>query len=492
MGQVLGGRYELLDIIGKGGMGTVWRVRDLREDTILAGKVFRQSDAGSLLRFMRETTTRISHPHVIMPLGWAGEDDQIVFSMPLIDGGSVAELIKEHTRLPHLFVAEILRQVLLGLQAVHSAGVIHRDVKPANILLKATGTERPFALLTDFGIAAELEGPRLTRTAMVLGTPGYLAPEVYRGHDPHDQQDLYAAGAVAYCMLTGDRPAENGMFAGLTGPQPQGVPLSLWGIIQDLVAFDVTARATSAAVIIERLAIPELAWRPDAMSGLSVPVRLNVHDAGSKPDGAVGTDNSWSVSATQLASGSQNIAQTVAEPPTPSAADFTKGDPFPDLPQLKTGAMFNPQRPAKAPLDYTAPRPSAMLPMADMPELQAPPAPVSTPKPPQKSRKKLLAIAAGGIGVLVAGGVGYTVLTGISASNTPTPVKPTATTKAKTDKPAIDKPAPGTPTMQQTGSAKANTPCSKRAAGIQVIGKDGKPLTCRETSTGSGKFQWSR
>ncbi|HMQ65804.1 MAG TPA: serine/threonine protein kinase, partial [Arachnia sp.] len=88
MGEVFAGRYELIDQIGLGGMGSVWRVRDLRADAVVAAKVLRQSDAVAVLRFVREQAVRIHHPHIIVPLGWAGEDDRVLFTMPVVEGGS--------------------------------------------------------------------------------------------------------------------------------------------------------------------------------------------------------------------------------------------------------------------------------------------------------------------------------------------------------------------------------------------------------------------
>ena len=162
MGEVFGGRYELIDLIGEGGMGAVWRARDLKLNRVVAAKVLRQSDASALLRFVREQGLRVNHPNVIAPLGWIGEDNQVLFTMRIVAGGSLATLIGDHGALPPRFAAEILRQLLSGLQAVHAAHLVHRDVKPANILLDATGTGRPHAYLTDFGIAVDLTGPRFT------------------------------------------------------------------------------------------------------------------------------------------------------------------------------------------------------------------------------------------------------------------------------------------------------------------------------------------
>ncbi len=263
MGEVFAGRYELIDLIGEGGMGTVWRVHDRRTDTVVAAKVLRQSDAGSLLRFMREQGVRIHHPHVVTPIGWAGEDDKVLFTMPAVEGGSVVDLLRKHGPLPPVYTAEILRQLLDALEAVHRAGVIHRDVKPGNLLLEPTGTERPFVRLTDFGVAIPADAPRMTTQAVVLGTPGFIAPELMYGGDPSVRTDLYAAGTVGMQVLTGAR-------AGSTPrsrrddlpPRPDGIPDALWSVLIDLIDPDPNARPVSAADALRALESPALAWTP--------------------------------------------------------------------------------------------------------------------------------------------------------------------------------------------------------------------------------------
>jgi len=219
MGEMFAGRYELIDQIGEGGMGSVWRVNDHKSRRLVAAKLLRQSDAGSLLRFMREQGMRIEHNHVVTPLGWAGEDGRVIFTMPLIDGGSLSELVKENGALPYPLVAELMRQILDGLDACHSAGIVHRDIKPANILLEATGMGRPSAWITDFGIAVSVDAPRLTSNEMVLGTPGYMSPEQAKGHDPDPRQDLYSAGMMGLHMLTGIKPERASVSARTTCPR---------------------------------------------------------------------------------------------------------------------------------------------------------------------------------------------------------------------------------------------------------------------------------
>lgn len=209
MGEVFAGRYELLDPIAMGGMGTVWCILDRSDHQVKAAKILRQSDAASLLRFVREQSMRIDHLHVVTPQSWAGMDDRVLFTMPLVRGGSVAGLLKEHGALPVRWTALLVDQTLHALEAVHAAGIVHRDVKPANLLLEPTGSGRPHLRLTDFGIAAPLDEPRMTRASMVIGSPGYMAPEQWRGADPDFRSDLYSVGRVGLEMLTGVRPSSD-------------------------------------------------------------------------------------------------------------------------------------------------------------------------------------------------------------------------------------------------------------------------------------------
>ena len=211
MGEVFAGRYELLDPIASGGMGTVWRVHDRQDGRVKAAKILRQSDAASLLRFVREQSMRIDHTHVVTPDSWAAVDDRVLFTMPLMHGGSVSELLAERRQqgmpgLPPRWVAVLLDQTLQALEAVHATGIVHRDLKPGNLLLEPTGTGLPHLRLTDFGIAVPLDEPRMTRAAMTIGTPGYMPPEQWQGLDPDPRSDLYAVGRVGYEMLTGTRP----------------------------------------------------------------------------------------------------------------------------------------------------------------------------------------------------------------------------------------------------------------------------------------------
>ena len=224
MGEVFAGRYELVDPIGRGGVGAVWRAWDHRRRRYVAAKVLQQSDAHSLLRFVREQALRIDHPNVLAPASWAADDDKVLFTMDLVGGGSLVHLIGDYGPLPPAFVCTLLDQLLAGLAAVHAEGVVHRDIKPANILLEATGTGRPRLRLSDFGISMRLGEPRLTETNYVVGTPGYFAPEQLLGAEPDFPADLFAVGLVALYLLEGAKPDAKALVDHFTAHGTPGAP----------------------------------------------------------------------------------------------------------------------------------------------------------------------------------------------------------------------------------------------------------------------------
>lgn len=213
----LAGRYALLDQVGAGAMGSVWRARDLRTGDLVAVKLLGAHDSSMLLRFVREQSVRIAHPHVVAPTGWAAEDHRVVFAMDLVRGGSVDQLLAEHGPLPASYVAVLLDQLLQALDAVHTAGVVHRDVKPANLLLEPGG---PHLRLGDFGVAVVVDEVRLTRGPGVVGTDRYMAPEQAAGAPPDPRQDLYAAGIVAAQLLGGRRSPLDPLLEALTARDP--------------------------------------------------------------------------------------------------------------------------------------------------------------------------------------------------------------------------------------------------------------------------------
>ncbi|MEV5578902.1 protein kinase [Streptomyces parvus] len=250
MGEVFAGRYELIDPIGRGGVGAVWRAWDHRRRRYVAAKVLQQSDAHTLLRFVREQALRIEHPHVLAPASWAADDDKVLFTMDLVSGGSLAHVIGDYGPLPPRFVCLLLDQLLSGLSTVHAEGVVHRDIKPANILMEATGTGRPHLRLSDFGISMRKGEPRLTETNYVVGTPGYFAPEQMMGAEPDFPADLFAVGLVALYLLQGQKPDSQALvehFAEHGTPgAPEGIPEPLWQVLAGLLQPDPHARFRTA------------------------------------------------------------------------------------------------------------------------------------------------------------------------------------------------------------------------------------------------------
>lgn len=247
MGEVFAGRYELIDPIASGGMGTVWRVLDRMDGQVKAAKMLNQSDAAMLLRFVREQSLRIDHTHIVTPQSWAGVDERVLFTMPLVAGGSVSMLIRQYGALPPRWIGRLVDQTLQALEAVHAAGIVHRDVKPGNLLLEPTGRGVPHLRLTDFGIAVPTDEARLTHVAMVIGTPGYMPPEQQLGADPDASADIYALGRVVLEMLTGTKPPRDPAAVDVaqlrTGDRARDAVVDL---IEATSSYDAAARPTAA------------------------------------------------------------------------------------------------------------------------------------------------------------------------------------------------------------------------------------------------------
>ncbi|MGO3140385.1 MAG: serine/threonine-protein kinase [Galactobacter sp.] len=250
MPDIIAGRIHLLDPVSQGASGTVWRAVDQRLDALCAAKVMRQRDGADILRFMREQSVGSRHAHgidrqenLLIPYTWVAEDDTIALIMPLLRGGTLADALADHGALAPTLVSALLRQLLAALTAVHAAGWVHRDVKPANLLFGGPGADVSHLYLADFGVALHRDDHRLTATGFVCGTPGYLSPEQLRGAPPSPTQDLWAAGAVALHALIPGRdlrsvpdlrellpPASDGdtalhdVLAGLLSPDPAARP----------------------------------------------------------------------------------------------------------------------------------------------------------------------------------------------------------------------------------------------------------------------------
>ncbi|MBT2454464.1 serine/threonine-protein kinase [Streptomyces sp. ISL-86] len=332
MGEVFAGRYELVDPIGRGGAGAVWRSWDHRRRRYVAAKVLLQSDAHTLLRFVREQALRIDHPHVLAPASWAADDDKVLFTMDLAAGGSLAHVIGDYGALPPRFVCTLLDQLLSGLAAVHSEGVVHRDIKPANILMEATGTGRPHLRLSDFGISMRKGEPRLTETNYVVGTPGYFAPEQMLGAEPDFPADLFAVGLVALYLLQGRKPDSQALvehfLAHGTPAAPEGIPAPLWDVIANLLNPDPQIRFKTATGARKAFAEALELLPPPASDEDPVEVfdQLGPLPAGFGPEGPHSTPHSTPQSTAGVPP--QGAATPVSQGAhTPSAAAWAAAEP---------------------------------------------------------------------------------------------------------------------------------------------------------------------
>jgi serine/threonine protein kinase len=223
------GSYRLIDTVGTGGMGVVYRAEQLPLGRIVALKVIRPetSESGDYrARFLREArlAAAVDHPHIVSVFDFGEHEGRLYLTMQWVDGVDLQRLIDQRRPGPGQ-VVRIGTQIAAALGAIHRVGMLHRDVKPANILVRDIGGE-VHAYLTDFGIAklAEAEGG-LTRTGLVIGTSGYLSPEQLRGQRPDARSDLYALGCVMFQALTGRHPftGENDqalLWAHMSSPRP--------------------------------------------------------------------------------------------------------------------------------------------------------------------------------------------------------------------------------------------------------------------------------
>jgi len=267
----LGGRYRLTDRIAVGGMGEVWRARDDLLGRLVAVKILKPEyvDAPSFLdRFRAEArhTAALSHSGIanvfdygeVTEPGVGGRADAsgattAYLVMELVTGEPLSALLARHGRLPPARTMDIVGQAALALQAAHDAGVIHRDVKPGNILVRPDGVVK----VTDFGIArAAMEVP-LTQTGTVMGTAHYLSPEQGAGRTVTAATDVYSLGVVAYECLAGRRPfvGDNPVTVALAHqreeppPLPPDIPPPVRGLVAQMLAKDPAARPGSAAEV---------------------------------------------------------------------------------------------------------------------------------------------------------------------------------------------------------------------------------------------------
>jgi len=303
-----GGRYRLVRVLGSGGAATVYRAYDALLGVWRAVKVLSPRMAGKgrvRERFLNEARTlaRLEHPHIVSMFDIGVDGDRVYMVMESLDGGSLDERVRTAGPLPPRMATTVALAILSGLAEAHRAGVVHRDVKPHNVLISAEGLPK----LIDFGIAQDAERD-LTRTGSVIGTWAYMPPEQRvdsKRVDP--RSDLYACGATLYALLTGNEPfdifareAQIRLFAGI--PEP------LIAILVRATRYDSSARYESAQAMSLALQAAYRILPPDPVGSAPLPLPLPPPDA--VPDHG-GYDALEEVSGVHAVSAAQ-VAQVVA------------------------------------------------------------------------------------------------------------------------------------------------------------------------------------
>ena len=298
--RLLAGRYRLLAVIGRGGMGAVWRARDelLNRDVAVKEIVWpAQLDAEeremARRRAVREAqmAARVRHPNVVGVYDIIEEGDRPSIVMELVPFRSLGDAVAEDGPMTPAEAARVGLSVLSALRAVHEVGVVHRDVKPANILLGPDGR----VVLADFGIAKAADSPALTISGVLLGSPSYLAPERARGGRAGAAADMWALGASLFAAVEGHPPFErDGVLASLTAvvsdelePSPHAGPLS--PAIEGLLLKDPAARldAAGAEQMLHGIAAPD-ALSPTESDHAQEPDPAPQPDSAPEPDPTLG------------------------------------------------------------------------------------------------------------------------------------------------------------------------------------------------------------
>ncbi|MEU8456331.1 serine/threonine-protein kinase [Streptomyces griseoaurantiacus] len=274
-GRLLAGRYRLGGVLGRGGMGTVWRAEDETLGRAVAVKELRfpssideEEKRRLITRTLREAKAiaRIRNTGAVTVFDVVQEDDRPWIVMELIEGKSLAEVIREDGVLEPRRAAEVGLAVLDVLRAAHSEGILHRDVKPSNVLISEDGR----VVLTDFGIAQVEGDPSITSTGMLVGAPSYISPERARGHKPGPAADLWSLGGLIYASVEGVPPYDKGSaIATLTAvmTEPVEEPKNagpLRGVIFGLLAKDPEQRLDDAGA---RAMLNEVIDATDAAKG---------------------------------------------------------------------------------------------------------------------------------------------------------------------------------------------------------------------------------
>ncbi|MFE6749283.1 serine/threonine-protein kinase [Kitasatospora purpeofusca] len=292
-GRLLAGRYRLDAVLGRGGMGTVWRAEDEMLGRTVAVKELRMNASVDedekhrlIVRTLREAkaTARIRHSSAVTVFDVVEEDDRPWIVMELVESRSLADVIREDGPLAPARAAEIALDVLGVLSAAHAHGILHRDVKPSNVLIGEDGR----VVLTDFGIASVEGDSSVTSTGMLVGAPSYISPERAQGQKPGPPADLWSLGGTLYAMVEGRPPYDRGsalatltavMTEELTAPVNAG---PLRPVVEGLLAKDPAERLTAPQTrsMLKRV-VAEATARAESTTEHAVPVAGAGGDKGS-------------------------------------------------------------------------------------------------------------------------------------------------------------------------------------------------------------------
>ncbi|WP_050432613.1 serine/threonine-protein kinase [Chondromyces crocatus] len=295
IGTIVGGRYEVLSLLGEGGMGTVYEVRHATLGRTLAMKVLRRDiakDPDLVARFTQEAKAAagIGHPNIVTVMDFgsidAGSKDvsRPFFVMELLEGRSLGALLRAEKLVTPARVAPLFIQCARALEAAHKAGVVHRDLKPDNLFIVRKGDAEVVKLL-DFGVAKVAGNRRLTRVGMVFGTPHYMSPEQAEGKHVDARTDVYALGVIMYECFSGRVPFEADTYMGVLTKHMFAVPEPL-----ERVAPDAAALGSFGPLVMRCLAkrveerFPSMAELADALElALTNPKEAAAGSGGERP-----------------------------------------------------------------------------------------------------------------------------------------------------------------------------------------------------------------
>jgi serine/threonine-protein kinase len=267
--RTLAGRYELAEVIGRGGMGTVYRAVDLVLGRSVAVKMLpgllADQDPTSIARFEREAraAAALSHPAVVAVYDTGADETTRFMVMELISGRSLEAILRDEDPLDPDRAAGIAARVADALAAAHAAGIVHRDIKPANVMVAEDGSVR----VLDFGIARVMDGTTITQNASVLGTAAYMSPEQALGKPADERSDIYSLGCVLYALLTGHPPFSGDGAAAILNQHANIAPPPLRAasgrvspelnaLVMEMLAKSPDDRPQSAAQVRDRLTSP--------------------------------------------------------------------------------------------------------------------------------------------------------------------------------------------------------------------------------------------